>query len=174
MTLSHQSAPTLLLWLAVAFVGGCGGGGTGSTRRGEPAPTPPARTQSELDYAQDVLDLVNQERTSRGLDPVVEDLEAAEAAYGHAYDMDVRGFFDHDNPTGEDPGERLQRAGVNSLFGWGENIAQGQPTPEAVMSAWMDSTGHRRNILDPLFGRLGIGVRLSSGGPWWVQDFVQP
>jgi len=171
----HRRAARIWACLAVGLLsascGGGGGGGGGSPA--DPPPVSPAPSQAELDYAQDVLDLVNDERTARGLDPVVADVEAADAAYGHAYDMEVRDFFDHLNPSGENPGDRLDRAGVSS-FGWGENIARGQPTPADVMATWMGSTGHRRNILDPSFGRLGVGVRLASGGPWWVQDFVAP
>lgn len=158
--------------LLVLSLAGCGGGGGGGAPVGPP-PIPPPPTQGELDFASDVLDLVNLERTSRGFDPVVEDDAAAEAAFGHANDMAVRGFFDHVNPNGEDPGDRLDRAGASS-FGWGENIAQGQPTPSDVMDAWMSSSGHRTNILSPSFGRLGVGVRLTSGGPYWVQDFLAP
>ena len=162
-------------WLLAALLSSCGGSGSsgGGTFDPNPAPTPPQPSVTEITYAREVMALVNTERTSRGLNPVSEDLAASEAAYGHAYDMEVRGFFDHVNPSGEDPGDRLRRAGV-SFFGWGENIARGQSTPADVMTAWMASTGHRRNILDPSYGRLGVGVRLSPGGPWWVQDFVAP
>jgi uncharacterized protein YkwD len=171
----HRRAAIAWVCLAAAsLLGACGGGGGGGGgTSAEPPPVPPAPSQAELDYAQDVLDLVNTERTSRGLNPVVASAGAAQAAYGHAYDMEVRGFFSHVNPNGEDPGARLARAGVSN-FGWGENIAEGQPTPAAVMDAWMASAGHRQNILNPSYGRLGVGVRLSSGGPFWVQDFVAP
>lgn len=173
--LTDVSKPTrrlALALLAASLLTACGGGGTGGGGGPpEPPPVPPAPSQAELDYAREVLDLVNDERTSLGLDPVVEDLEAADAAYAHAYDMEVRGFFDHDNPSGEDPGARLDRAGA-SYFGWGENIARGQSSPASVMASWMASSGHRANILEPRFNRLGVGVRLRSGGPWWVQDFI--
>jgi len=158
-----------LLLLALAA---CGAGGVGYEPGGAPPP-PPLPTQAELDYASDVLDIVNLERTSRGLDPLVQDETAAEAAFGHANDMAVRGFVDHANPTGEDPGDRLDRAGVTAIV-WGENIARGQSTPSDVMDAWMNSSGHRANILHPSFGRLGVGVRLTAGGPYWVQDFLAP
>ena len=170
----HRRIALAVLCLATALVASaCGGGGGGGGTPFEPAPEPPAPSTAELGYAQDVLDLVNTERTSRGLDPVVASAGAAQAAYGHAYDMEVRGFFDHTNPSGEGPPSRLARAGV-SFSGWGENIAEGQPTPAAVMDAWMGSSGHRQNILNPSFRRLGVGVRLTAGGPFWVQDFVAP
>ena len=151
----------------------CGGGGGSGGAPVEPPPVPPAPSQAELDYAQDVLDLVNDERTSRGISALVASAGCADAAYAHAYDMEVRNFFDHVNPSGEGPPTRIARAGV-SFSGWGENIAAGQPTPADVVAAWMGSTGHRQNILNSSFHRLGIGVRLSAGGPIWVQDFVSP
>lgn len=167
-----QAAVRAVASLLLLALAACGGGGGDGAPVGPP-PVPPPPTQAELDYASDVLDIVNLERTSRGLDPVVQDAAAAEAAFGHANDMAVRGFFDHVNPNGEDPGDRLDRAGA-AFFGWAENIAQGQSTPSDVLDAWMGSAGHRANILSPSFGRLGVGVRLASGGPHWVQDFLAP
>ena len=142
------------------------GGGGGAT---------PAATMStaELAFAEEVLALVNQERTARQLAPLVWDDACADAAYAHAVDMDVRGFFDHSSPDGKDPGDRLRAAGV-STSGWGENIARGQGSPQAVMDAWMSSDGHRANILNGAWRRLGVGVHLGVDGPWWVQDFVTP
>jgi uncharacterized protein YkwD len=85
--------------------------------------------------------------------------------------MSDRDFFDHVNPDGEDPGERLEDAGVD-WRGWGENIARGYVDADEVMSGWMTSEGHRRNLLDPSFDEVGIGVRWAAGGPYWTQDFV--
>jgi uncharacterized protein YkwD len=165
-----RSSAVALLWTMAA----CGGGGSGNGGGlGEPPPQPPPPSQQELDFAQDVLDLVNEERASRGLDLLVADPDAAEAAYGHAYDMDARNFFSHVNPSGENPGDRLDRAGASwSMVG--ENIAQGQETPDDVMAEWMSSPDHRDNILHPDFTRLGVGVHVASGGPWWVQVFFDP
>jgi uncharacterized protein YkwD len=167
--LPFRLAPGLLAAALLACGSGGGGGGNGF----EPPPDPTPPSQEELDLAQDVLDLVNAERVSRGLDPVVEDAGASEAAYEHAFDMDARDFFGHVNPSGEDPGDRLDRAGVSWSIA-GENIARGQDSPAEVMSEWMASPDHRANILHPDFTRLGVGVHLGSGGPWWVQDFVGP
>jgi uncharacterized protein YkwD len=157
------------------LLAGCGGFGLlddGGGGPPGPVPIPPDPSAQEVRFAFDVLDLVNEERTSRGLPALAWDEGAATAAYGHAYDMEVREFFDHVNPNGESPVERLERAGV--VFGTlGENIAVGQPTPASVMAGWMSSAGHRENVLDPAFTRLGVGVRLGSG-PYWVQDFVGP
>jgi uncharacterized protein YkwD len=161
----------LLLWAVACLATSCGGGG-GRSSAG-PAPEPPPPTQAELDWADEILDLVNQVRQDAGVGLLAPDAAAADAAYGHAYDMEVREFFDHVNPTGEWPADRLRRAGA-TFQGSGENIAQGYDTPQDVMDAWMASPGHRENILRPQFGRLGVGVRLSPGGPWWVQNFLAP
>ena len=124
-------------------------------------------------WAQEVLDLVNAERAAVQAPPVAWHDGATDAAYAHSVDMDVRAFFAHTNPDGDGPGDRLHAAGV-SWASYGENIAMGQKTPADVMRAWMDSDGHRRNILDPAFTHLGVGVHTSAqGGPWWTQCFVR-
>jgi uncharacterized protein YkwD len=116
---------------------------------------------------------VNFERTSRGIDALVEDTDASYSAYAHAFDMDDRNFFDHVNPSGETPSDRLQRWGVSASF-VGENIAFGYPTPEDVVEGWMGSQGHRDNILNPAFTHTGVGAHTGGGGPWWVQVFFTP
>ncbi len=126
---------------------------------------------SERAWAEQVLALVNEERATAGIEPVAWNEPAAAAAYDHAVDMDVRDFFDHDNPDGESPGTRLAQAGVGGR-GWGENIARGQHDPISVMYAWMNSPGHRANILNPSYRFLGVGVHTGVDGPWWVQDFL--
>jgi uncharacterized protein YkwD len=83
--------------------------------------------------------------------------------------MRDRHFFDHTNPDGLDPFQRAARAGITTMRA--ENIAYGQATPAAVMTAWMNSPGHRANILDCTLTTLGVGVTNGTGGPWWTQDF---
>lgn len=83
--------------------------------------------------------------------------------------MAARGFFDHTDPDGATPWDRAAKAGIAGLGG--ENIARGQADAAAVMEAWMNSPGHRANILNCDFKTLGVGVHLGSGGPWWTQDF---
>jgi uncharacterized protein YkwD len=83
--------------------------------------------------------------------------------------MRDRNFFDHTNPDGLDPFQRAAKAGITAM--WAENIAQGQATPAEVMTDWMNSPGHRANILDCKLTTLGVGVAYGSGGPWWTQDF---
>lgn len=172
--LVHLVLPVVLL----AALSGCGVGGVDAIDEAfgnGGGGSPPAATMSasERSLAEQVLALVNEERTSRGIEPVAWNEPAAVAAYDHAVDMDVRNFFDHDNPDGESPGTRLAQAGVGGR-GWGENIARGQADPTSVMYAWMNSPGHRANILNPTYRYLGVGVHTGVDGPWWVQDFLTP
>ncbi|MEW2162642.1 sigma-70 family RNA polymerase sigma factor [Streptomyces sp. NPDC007084] len=150
-------------------------------RPSAPAPAtsaPPAPAASAVPRAQpapagtvdQVVALVNQERAAAGCGPVTEDPELEEAALNHSADMAARDFFDHSNPDGEDPGERITAAGYRWST-YGENIARGQQTPAAVMDSWMNSPGHRANILNCSFKNIGVGVHKGSGGPWWTQDF---
>ncbi len=164
---------TLFLLLAL---GGCGAAGGDDLKAAVPdggTGTSEAMSPGELAWAQEVLDLVNRERALVQAPPVAWHVEGTAAAYAHSVDMDVRQFFDHTNPDGDGPGTRLRNAGVE-WASYGENIAEGQKTPADVMAAWMNSDGHRRNILDPAFTHLGIGVHTSyEGGPWWTQDFIR-
>ncbi len=84
--------------------------------------------------------------------------------------MAARDYFSHTSPEGGSAGDRITAAGYRWST-WGENIARGQQTPESVMDAWMNSPGHRANILNCDFKDLGVGVHIASGGPWWTQNF---
>ncbi|MEV6536428.1 sigma-70 family RNA polymerase sigma factor [Streptomyces sp. NPDC051639] len=117
-----------------------------------------------------VVALVNKERATAGCGPLAEDAQLEKAAQAHSDDMAARNFFEHTNPDGADPGQRITAAGYRWST-YGENIAQGQQTPEAVMESWMNSPGHRANILNCAFKNIGVGVHKGSGGPWWTQDF---
>jgi len=129
-----------------------------------------------------ILELVNQER-SRGGDcadvhfepapPLRANGKLAVAAQRHAEAMERERFFDHRDPRGEGPKERIDEQGYQGRA-WGENIAAGQRSPESVMRAWMRSPGHCKNILNPLFNELGVGLVLNAKGPYrtyWVQNF---
>jgi len=136
-----------------------------------PAPATTPRTQSASpDTVAQVVALVNKERASAGCGPLTEDAQLEKAAQAHSDDMAARNFFDHVNPDGADPGQRITAAGYKWST-YGENIAQGQQTAEAVMDSWMNSPGHRANILNCSFKDIGVGVHNGSGGPWWTQDF---
>lgn len=128
-------------------------------------------------WRDEVLLLTNNERLKEGLNPFVSCNNLHSAAQTHSDAMHEQDFFDHDNPyTGDDVGERANRAG----YKWeliGENIAMGQLSPKAVVRAWMNSPGHRENILSD-FKHLGVGitrgdsdVNRKSRRIWWVQNF---
>ncbi|MBN0049100.1 sigma-70 family RNA polymerase sigma factor [Streptomyces actuosus] len=117
-----------------------------------------------------VVALVNKERAKAGCGPLTEDSQLDKAAQDHSDDMAARRFFDHTNPDGADPGQRITDAGYRWST-YGENIAMGQQTPQSVMDSWMNSPGHRANILNCSFKNIGVGVHQGSGGPWWTQDF---
>ncbi|MEU9124904.1 CAP domain-containing protein [Streptomyces sp. NPDC048506] len=143
-----------------------------------PAPSPPpggsAASAPDLDLADSVdqvVQLVNVARAGHGCAPVRPNAVLQQAAQRHADDMAARRFFDHTNPDGTDPGKRITSAGY-SWSAYGENIAVGWPNPSAVMKAWMNSPGHRANILDCGLADIGVGVRSGTGGPWWTQDLA--
>ncbi|MEU9092636.1 CAP domain-containing protein [Streptomyces sp. NPDC048428] len=137
------------------------------------ASTPAARTTTAPAAATSaqaaVLALVNQERSKVGCSPVTASSSLASLAQNFSDDMAARGFFDHTDPDGQSPWDRAAEAGVSGLGG--ENIARGQADAEAVMESWMNSDGHRANILNCDYKTLGVGVHFGSGGPWWTQDF---
>ena len=135
----------------------------------------PADSGSMSSVELEVLELTNAERASAGCKPLTADSKLARAAGGHAEDMVERQYFSHTSPDGKGPGDRLAAAGFSGR-GWGENIAAGQPTPKAVVVGWMNSSGHRANILNCAFNRLGVGYASGSVRPGyspgsWVQDF---
>ncbi|GHF12181.1 CAP domain-containing protein [Streptomyces morookaense] len=116
-----------------------------------------------------VLSLVNEERARAGCKPLRADSRLNGLAQSFSDDMARRDFFDHTDPDGRTPWDRAARRGVKNLGG--ENIARGHPDAHAVMNAWMQSAGHRQNILNCEYKRLGVGVHMGDGGPWWTQDF---
>lgn len=141
-----------------------------------PAPTPtasqsssPVTVSAEEAAEAEVLRLVNEQRATVGCSPLSADPALAELAGDYSVKMADEGFFDHTDPEGKSPWDRAAAAGISNLGG--ENIARGQADAQAVMDAWMNSAGHRANILNCDFTTLGVGVHFGSGGPWWTQDF---
>ncbi|WP_371654956.1 MULTISPECIES: CAP domain-containing protein [unclassified Streptomyces] len=124
---------------------------------------------AEQAAAATIVSLVNQQRAQAGCSPVKADASLAALATAFSDDMAARGFFDHTDPDGKSPWDRAAKAGVGNLGG--ENIARGQADAKAVMEAWMNSPGHRANILNCDYKTLGVGVHFGEGGPWWTQDF---
>ena len=124
---------------------------------------------AEAQAAAEVLKLVNEERAKVGCSALSANSALSELAEKFSDDMAARGFFDHTDPDGASPWDRATKAGITDLGG--ENIARGQADAAAVMDAWMNSPGHKANILNCDFKTLGVGVHFGSGGPWWTQDF---
>ncbi|MGW2560033.1 CAP domain-containing protein [Streptomyces sp. NPDC001514] len=116
-----------------------------------------------------VLRLVNEERAKVGCSPVRADASLAALAGSFSADMATRGFFDHTDLDGDTPWDRAAQAGVTGMAA--ENIARGQADAETVMRSWMNSDGHRANILNCDYRTMGVGVYFADGGPWWTQDF---
>lgn len=132
------------------------------------APSPTAERAME----QEVLKLVNRARAENGLNPLLWADDLADIARAHSADMIERGFFSHTNPDGQSPFDRIKSNGI-SYRAAAENIAYGQPDAEAVMNSWMNSAGHRANILNENLKEIGIGaVKDSNGTVYWTQVFV--
>jgi uncharacterized protein YkwD len=145
-----------------------------SAINGVPGEFPDCRIPAQEDaWAAEVLALVNQERTGRGLCALQASSELAQAANEQACAMIHYNFFDHTNPvTGDTPTERFIACGFQGDI-YGENLAAGPTTPEQVVEGWMNSPGHRHNILLPEFTHLGVGVRLGGQyAVYWVQVFA--
>lgn len=121
--------------------------------------------------AAEVVALTNTERASAGLPPLADDRLLCAAAQGHSADMVARDFYAHISPEGSRPWDRAAAAGC-AHRGIGENIACGQRSPAEVVQGWMDSPGHRANILDPGFTHIGVGFAGGGrAGTYWTQLF---
>ncbi|MFD7246409.1 CAP domain-containing protein [Streptomyces massasporeus] len=117
-----------------------------------------------------VLSLVNKERAAAGCSPVTANDRLTRAADDYSDVMARSGVMSHTGPDGSTMTTRVEAAG----YQWstlGENIAQGQADAASVMKSWMNSPGHRANILNCSFKELGVGVHFGDGGPWWTQNF---
>lgn len=92
-------------------------------------------------------------------------------ARAHSKDMSINNFFSHDNLSGQSPFDRMKSAGISYSYA-AENIAMGQQTLEAVVNAWMNSAGHRANIMNANLKKLGVGMYSGTKGIYWTQDFT--
>ncbi|MCW2926310.1 MAG: hypothetical protein JWM86_278 [Thermoleophilia bacterium] len=121
-------------------------------------------------WEQRVLELVNAERAKAGLVALAYDAQLDAAAEGHTARQAAVGVMAHDGIGDGDPGSRIRATGFTRA--WGENVATGQLSPEQVVAEWMASPGHRRNIMDPDFRRLGVSAGQSTTGrTYWSQSF---
>ncbi|NLD42686.1 MAG: hypothetical protein GX657_04235 [Chloroflexi bacterium] len=137
-----------------------------------PAPAPPAPDA----LAGQVIELINRERAARGLAPLAGEARLAAAAAAHAADMAANDFVGHLGSDGAGPAERLERVG----YAWsacGEVVAGGQPSPAAVVAAWMASEGHRAILLGSAYTEVGAGRATSAAsryGTYWVALLAAP
>lgn len=124
------------------------------------------------EQAQAVLKIVNQERAKQGLKALVLDKQLNNVAQLKAEDMKKNNYFDHNSPTLGSPFDLMRSQGVSYRTA-GENIAAGQQSAEAVMNSWMNSSGHRANILNANYTKLGVGFCTGGRmGTYWVQSFT--
>lgn len=122
--------------------------------------------------AERIVGLVNGERRKRGLKPLRENLRLSKVAEAKSKDMRDNKYFQHVSPRFGTFGNMVRKAGIKfSLVG--ENIAMGIASPTAVMKAWMNSPGHRRNILSPRVDQIGVGYASGGSGPYWTQEFIK-
>jgi uncharacterized YkwD family protein len=137
-----------------------------------PEPQAPAQETNLSQWEQEVVNLVNQERAKAGLKPLTVDAKLTEAARAKSADMRDRNYFSHYSPTYGSPFEMMDSFNISYRTA-GENIAAGQRSPQEVMNAWMNSEGHRQNILNPNYTRIGVGlVQGGSYGYYWTQLFA--
>ncbi len=131
--------------------------------------TIPTLSDSVRSYEQEVVRLVNIERARNGLAALSEDWELSRVARYKSQDMRDKRYFSHTSPTYGSPYDMMRAFGISYRTA-GENIAMGQSTPAAVVSAWMNSPGHRANILSKSFTKIGVGYVAS--GNYWTQMFI--
>lgn len=130
----------------------------------------PQVDSAALSYEKEVVRLVNEIRAQNGLKALTEDWELSRVARYKSQDMKDNKYFSHTSPVYGSPFEMIKNFGI-SYRSAAENIAKGQATPQAVVNAWMNSSGHRANILNSSYTKIGVGY--VSGGNYWTQMFIR-
>jgi uncharacterized protein YkwD len=143
------------------------------TKKPGSSPAGGTTTTGTSPQAAKVLALTNAERAKVGCKALTINAKLTEAAQAHSADMAAKDYFAHDSQDGTSPFDRIKAIGYNFRAA-AENIAYGQPTAASVMDAWMNSPGHKANILNCTYTQIGIGYALRSGTPYWTQDFGTP
>ncbi|GGK04011.1 hypothetical protein GCM10007063_27920 [Lentibacillus kapialis] len=128
-----------------------------------------SQSQQLNEFEQQVVELTNQERQAQGLDPLKVDAELSKVAREKSRDMAENNYFSHDSPNYGSPFDMMKQYGISYQTA-GENIARGQRTPEQVVNGWMNSEGHRENIMNPDFTHIGVGY--VEQGHHWTQQFI--
>ena len=122
---------------------------------------------------QQVVELVNKQRAANGLGLLTSNWELCRVARYKSQDMIDKNYFSHTSPTYGSPFRMMESFGIQ-FSAAGENIAYGQRTPQDVMNAWMNSPGHRANILSPSYNQIGVGVAKAANGTYyWTQMFIK-
>ncbi|MDP4179160.1 MAG: CAP domain-containing protein [Bacillota bacterium] len=122
----------------------------------------------------EVIRLVNVERQKAGLPALSANWELCRVARYKSQDMINKHYFSHTSPTYGSPFQMMESFGIK-FSSAGENIAYGQKTPAEVMTCWMNSSGHRSNILSPSYTQIGVGLAKDSNGVcYWTQQFIRP
>lgn len=137
------------------------------TSEAAPPPSTKAAARVASSTTEQVISLVNDERSQAGCKPLSEESHLTKAAQDYSDDMSARNFFAHTNPEGVTFDQRIKSAGYSKPGA--ENIAKGQTSASQVMTAWMNSEGHRANILNCSLTKIGVGF--TKAGNYWVQDF---
>ena len=144
---------------------------SGSTGTVKPGSSDTGTVSSVNSMEKQVASLTNSERKSAGFGSLTLDSQLSKLARMKAEDMAKKGYFSHTSPTYGSAFDMMKKYGVSYRTA-GENIAKGQKTPEAVMNGWMNSSGHRANILSSTYTHIGVGyAKDSKGNTYWVQIF---
>jgi uncharacterized YkwD family protein/spore coat assembly protein SafA len=130
----------------------------------------PTVSTSVTSFEKEVVRLVNVERQKSGLKPLTENWELSRTARIKSQDMAKTRTMSHTSSTYGSPFQMIKNFGITYRSA-GENIAQGQTTPQQVMNSWMNSSGHRANILNGSFNQIGVGYE--PNGNYWTQQFIQ-
>lgn len=128
-----------------------------------------SQSQQLSEFEQQVVELTNEERTAQGLEPLKVDTELSKVAREKSSDMAENNYFSHNSPNYGSPFDMMDQYGISYQTA-GENIAKGQTTPEQVVNGWMNSEGHRENIMNSNFTHIGVGY--VEQGNHWTQQFT--
>jgi len=155
-----------LALVALMGLGACSGAAPPASTNTPPglAPAPPSG------FADPFANLMNTERGNLALGPLSQDAKLAQAAQGHATDMSINSYFSHTSLDGRKMSDRIAATGYDYCWA-GENIAQGHPSQSAVFSAWMNSAGHRANMMSSQATEFGLA---RAPGNYWVLLVARP
>ena len=167
-----RSRALVLAALFALTMGACTVPSSGTPAVSGPAGTQPTRSTTQAPSRAEMLASINAQRAGQGAAPVVHCAALDQAAEAHSADQAAHNKMTHTGSDGSNAGERMARAGYIGGLGWAENIAAGYPTVANVMTGWMNSAGHRANIMNPSYQHVGLGkAQSSTGHSYWTQNF---